>query len=113
MDPTLTDLAHHVARSRDLESLTRPMLELLKQVTGLEATYLTAIDLEESVQRVIFSTCSGKLEIPENLSVPWGDTLCKRALDEGRVFTDEVDQVWGDSDAARELGINTYLSRPL
>ena len=45
--------------------------------------------------------------------VPWGDTLCKRALEEGRAFTDDVAGCWGDSDAARQLGIQTYMSQPV
>src|SRR5262249_20769327 len=40
-------------------------------------------------------------------------TLCKRALDENRGFTNEASEVWGDSGAARALGIQTYLSRPV
>lgn len=51
--------------------------------------------------------------MPEGLEVPWGDTLCKRALDENRPFTDNVADCWGDSDAARALGIQPYLSSPV
>ena len=40
-------------------------------------------------------------------------TLCKRALDEGRLFTDDVASCWGDSDAAQALGIRTYASVPV
>ena len=53
------------------------------------------------------------MQIPEGLEVPWGDTLCKRALEEGRAFTDDVASCWGDSDAAKALGINTYMSQPV
>jgi len=45
--------------------------------------------------------------------VPWGDTLCKRALDESRPFTDDVAGIWGDSGAARSLGLQTYVSTPV
>lgn len=97
----------------DLEHLVRPMLELLEAVTGLSSTYLTMIDEGAGLQHILYSRNSSKLQIPEGLSVPWGDTLCKRALEEGRPFTDNVAECWGDSGAARELGINTYLSQPV
>ena len=113
MDAVLTQLAESVAQAHDLESLTRPMLELLEAVTGLESTYLTTIDADRNVQRILFSRNSRQLDIPEGLEVPWGDTLCKRALDEGRPYEDDVAARWGDSEAARNLGIRTYLSQPV
>lgn len=109
----LKKLAESVSSSRSLEDLTRPMLEMLEAVTGLESTYLTAIDLEHGLQRIVFARNAQTLQIPEGLSVPWNDTLCKRALEEGRMFTDDVAGCWGDSDAARELGIVTYVSTPV
>lgn len=113
MDPFLDKLVAAVSDSEDLESLVRPLLGLLESVTGLESTYLTTIDLDRNVQRIVFSRNTQALKIPEGLEVPWGDTLCKRALDEGRPFVDDVAACWGDSDAARVLGITTYLSEPV
>lgn len=113
MDPILTRLADSVAHADSLESLTRPLLELLEAVTGLESTYLTRIDFAEGVQQVLYARNTRNLQIPEGIVVPWSDTLCKRALDEGRMFTDDVATCWGDSDAARALGIATYVSTPV
>ena len=113
MDTILGRLADSVARADSLESLTRPLLELLEAVTGLESTYLTRIDFEAGVQQVLYARNTRRLEIPEGIVVPWADTLCKRALDEGRAYTDDVAACWGDSDAARELGIATYVSTPV
>ena len=110
MDTLLTQLSSSVSSARTLEDLTRPMLEMLEAVTGLESTYLTRIDLEQGLQHILYARNVRRLQIPEGLAVPWGDTLCKRALDEGRVYTDNVAECWGDSDAARELGIQTYVS---
>lgn len=113
MNAFTNKLALAISESDDLESLVRPLLELLEMVTGLESTYLTSIDLEESVQRILFARNSKILTIPEGISVPWQDTLCKRALEEQRLFTDDVGSCWGDSDAARALGLTTYLSEPV
>lgn len=113
MDQLLSFLSTTVPQAKSLEQLTRPLLTLLGQVTGMESTYLTTIDLEQGVQRVEFARNDGDMEIPEGLQVPWEDTLCKRALDEGRAYTDDVSGCWGDSDAARALGIRTYVSAPI
>ncbi|MGN6579700.1 MAG: sensor domain-containing diguanylate cyclase [Bordetella sp.] len=113
MDLQLDCLARSVASARTLEELTRPLLETLEAVSGLESTYLTTIDLEAGVQQILYARNTGLLQIPEGLSVPWNDTLCKRALEDGRFFTDDVGACWGDSAAARELGIHTYLSSPV
>jgi diguanylate cyclase len=109
----LARLSDSLATATSLRELTRPLLELLETVTGFESTYLTAVDLEHDVQQIQFARNSAALTIPEGMAVPWGDTLCKRALDEGRLYTDDVAGCWGDSAAARELGIQSYMSAPV
>lgn len=113
MDTIVAQLAVSLPAARSLEQLTRPLLEMLSKVTGLESTYLTSIDLEAGQQHVRFSRNTGSMEIPEGLTVPWSDTLCKRALEEGRMSTSDVSDCWGESDAARALGIQTYVSTPV
>jgi len=103
-------LANSVAHARTLEELVRPLLELLQTVTGLESTYLTMIDEDAGVQHILFARNTHRLQIPEGLSVSWEGTLCKRALEEGRPYTDDVANCWSDSAPARALGIATYAS---
>jgi diguanylate cyclase len=106
-------LADSVTTARTLEELVRPLLELLQTVTDLESTYLTTIDSEAGFQYILFSRNTSRLQIPEGLSVPWEGTLCKRALEEGLPYTDDVANCWADSAPARELGIATYVSTPV
>ena len=113
MEEMLSRFAESVTGARDLESLTRPLLELLEAVSGLESTYLTLIDESAGVQRILFSRNTKQMQIPEGLVVPWGDTLCKRALEENRACTSDVAARWGDSATARQLGIKTYMSQPV
>ena len=113
MDSFFAQLSDSVSKARTLEELTRPLLELLETVTGLESTYLTTVDLAEGRQHVLYARNSRELHIPEGVSVPWGDTLCKRAMDERRPYTDDVASVWADSEAAQQLGMQTYVSTPL
>ncbi len=113
MDQILSILSETIPRARTLEQLTRPLLTLLSQATGMESTYLTTIDTDAGVQRVEFARNMGDMVIPEGLVVPWADTLCKRALEENRMYSDNVAECWGDSDAAAALGIRTYLGAPI
>ncbi len=113
MDDFLDQLAAAVSDSEDLESLVRPLLGLLESITGMESTYLTMIDLQRNVQHIVFARNTQAMNIPEGLEVPWGDTLCKRAIDESRPYVEDVADCWGDSQAGRDLGINTYLSEPV
>lgn len=113
MDSTLSQPAQPLSAPRSLEELTRPLLELLQAVTGMESTYLTTIDEAGGTQHVLYARNTRQMQIPEGATFPWSDTLCKRALDEGRNFTDDVAVRWADSEAAAALGINSYLSKPV
>lgn len=109
----LDRLATAVAGTDDTESLVRPLLELLQLITGLDSTFLTSIDPDRRHLHVIYTRNAKAMEIPEGLSLPWGDSLCKRALDEERPYTDNVPERWGEADISRKLGITTYLSVPV
>ncbi|WP_114239744.1 sensor domain-containing diguanylate cyclase [Dyella sp. C9] len=106
-------LSESVTKAQTLEQLVRPLLELLQAATGLESTYLTTIDLGAGVQHILYASNTRQLLIPEGLEVPWEGTLCKRALEENRPYTDDVAQCWADSAPARALGIATYASTPV
>jgi len=112
-DNLVSQISTALTGETSFEGLVRQLLILLELATDLESTYLTKIDLDASVQNILFARNSKTMTIPEGLSVPWGDTLCKRALDEGRVYTNDVPSCWGDSDAAQALGIVTYVSTPI
>lgn len=113
MDSILTQLATSLPSAKSIEDLARPLLEMLSAATGLESTFLTTVDLDANVQHVRFARNAGTMSIPEGLPAPWPDTLCKRALDEGRVATSDVGECWGDSVVARQLDIQTYVSAPI
>lgn len=113
MQSMVQRLSHTVTSAQTLEGLTRPLLQILVELTRLDSAYLTTIHEERSVQHVRYALNAGSLLMPEGLEVPWSDTLCKRALDEGRMYTGNVGACWGDSDAARQLGIETYVSTPV
>ena len=113
MDNLLTSLSQSLKLAKSQEDLVRPLLEMLGQVTQLESTYLTTIDFEQALQHVLYARNTQQMQIPEGLTVPWNDTLCQRALAEGRMCTSNVQEHWGDSQAAQALGIRTYVSAPV
>ena len=109
----VTRLADAVSQADSLESLVRPLLDLLESFTGLASTYLTRVDLQAGMQQILYARNGGSLQIPEGLAVPWEDTLCKRALEQGRAYSDDVPAIWPDVEAAKSLGIRTYASAPV
>jgi len=113
MNPLLSRLSDSLVGANSLEDLARPLLEMLQEVTRMESTYLTRIDLQNSLQHVLYVRNTRRLEIPEGLAVPWGDTLCRRALEEERFYTPDVATCWSDSEAAASLGIQSYVSVPV
>lgn len=113
MDFSPSHLSSTLSQARTLEELVRPLLITLEQVTQLDSTYLTTIDFPNALQHVLYAHNTMQMQIPEGLTVPWADTLCQRSLAEGRTFTNNVQSCWGDSDAARALGIRTYVSTPV
>ena len=114
MDHLLDQLATSVTQARSLEQLTRPLLEMLETVTGLESTYLTTLDLSQGLQSVLYSrNGSERMTIAEGLAVPWSDTVCKRALDSGRHASNEVEADFGDSPHVSAMGIKTFLTAPI
>ena len=110
MSTLMAGMANTIERSNGLESLTRPLLELLQGMTGLESTYLTRIDEAAAQQRICYSHNAGALDIEEGLEVAWDDTLCRRALSDGTCYSNDVPRRWSDSSAAKSLGITTYVT---
>lgn len=112
-DLILARVSETLATEQSLESLVRQLLEMLEIVTEMESTYLTKIDISARLQHILYARNSQQMQIPEGLSVPWGDTLCKRAIDSSTFFSDHVGEQFPDCDAARALGITTYMSIPI
>ena len=101
------------AIAQTLEELTRPMLATLQALTGYDSVYLTTIDALAGLQHILFSNNAREMRIPEGLSVPWEDTLCRRALESGEFATCDAGSLWPDSEAAKALGIQSYVSTPV
>lgn len=106
-------LEPYATSSEGVERLVRPLLSELARLTELESTYLTFIDLQAGTQVIVYARNAGDLEIGEGLRVPWKDTVCKRSLERGVRCTSDVASSFGDSPAARELGLQSYVGVPV
>jgi diguanylate cyclase len=106
-------LAEAVAEGDDLEALARPLLKILSTMTGLESTCLTMVDAQQNVQATLFACNAGEIDLREGFEIPWNESLCQRAMSEGRPFIQDVASHWGDSAMVRETSIATYLSMPV
>ncbi|MFT2816692.1 sensor domain-containing diguanylate cyclase [Leifsonia sp. A12D58] len=113
MESVLAQLSHTVTAADSFEELTRPMLEMLAAVTGLESTYLTTIDRSADNQHVLFARNVGGIQVTEGLDVPFSQSVCKRALDEEVVYASDVATRWADNELAAQIGIQTYFSVPI
>lgn len=112
-DLILARVSETLATEQSLESLVRQLLEMLEIVTDMESTYLTKVDIEARLQHILYARNSKQMTIPEGLSVPWDETLCKRALDSDTMFSNDVPERWPECEAAKALGITTYMSIPV
>ena len=79
-DIILARVSETLTTEQSLESLVRQLLEMLELVTEMESTYLTKVDIEARLQHILYARNSKQMTIPEGLSVPWDETLCKRCL---------------------------------
>lgn len=79
-DFILARVSQTLAAEQSLETLVRQLLEMLEAVTRMESTYLTRIDTNAQRQQIMFAHNSSEMQIPEGFSVPWDESLCKRAL---------------------------------
>ena len=99
-------------RSETVDAV-HPVLNEILRMTGLSNAYLTSIDWEGSTQEIVAVSSTGNRLVSEGLRVAWSDSLCRRALEGGPQLTADVPRDYGDSAAARVLGIQSYVTVPV
>ena len=111
MNRPLDDVADTV--TTDLESVVRPILAGLAEASRMQSVYLTSMDWPAARQGILYVHNDGKNLITEGVSLPWSNTLCRRALVEGPSFTSDIQGAWPDAQAALELDLKTFISVPV
>lgn len=97
----------------DLEELTRPLLGALATIAGLECTYLTVFDWDRKEQEVRFVHCAGGVEIEEGSRLPLPPGVSQESLPGVTRSPAQMPKTHPDSQAARRLGLRTYVSVPV
>jgi K+-sensing histidine kinase KdpD len=97
----------------DFEGLTRPLLAALATIAGLETTYLTVFDWDRREQEVRFVHRSGGVEIEEGSHLPLPREVSQESLPGVTRSPPQMPKTHPDSQAARRLGLRTYVSVPV
>src|SRR5205807_9315013 len=115
MAPTARELlAEAAAAGEDLETVARGLLARLAQLTGLSSTYLAETRLSEDEQRIVFSYNSSEVfHIPEDISLPWSEGVCRFVVEGGPNYTTDAQKTFPKSSVARLLEIRTFISYPV
>lgn len=96
-----------------LESVARPLLELIQRVTGLETSFVTRIDWDDQVQDVVFALNTEELTVAEGSQLPWAESMCRWTFLSGRPATSDVPGEFAGSVGAEHLGMRTFVAVPI
>lgn len=99
--------------SSPLESVTRPLLRLVQHITGMETSFVTRIDWEAQRQDVLFSLNTGALQISEEITTDWNDSMCRSMFLAGHAASPDVG---GEGLATRNAvaaGMKSFVAVPI
>lgn len=104
-------LAQTVRDAHDLESLTRPLLQVVLRLTGLETAYLTVLEPQGLAHRYVCNT--GSIQLSEGALVPWPDSLCAAMQDKDLMFTGNAQVDLAECAIAGDVGLQSLVSVPV
>jgi diguanylate cyclase len=105
-------LANALRSSADLEGLTRPLLDAVLSLTGLETSYLTVLHDQEHLEHR-FVRNAGALELPEGFTLPWSQSLCSSMHAQRMTWTNDAGRDLADRPVAAAQGVVTFLTSPV
>lgn len=114
--PRLSDATHtrrDSAGEGTLENIVQPVLEAVLQVTGLESAYLTVLHPGRTWLEHRFVCNTGELQVPQGLTIPWIDSLCKRCRDLGLLWTADVEADLPPAPDLADQPVRTFVSIPV
>ena len=95
------------------ERSTRPLLQLVRELTGLETSFMTSIDWDAQTQTVVLSSNVGDLEVAEGSTIDWSDSMCRWAFLSGMEHTSDVPATYPGSVGGDVLGMRSFLAVPI
>jgi|GEM_PF-4618393 signal transduction histidine kinase len=96
-----------------LDKLIRPLLEALSKLAELDCTYLTVFDWDRREQEVRFVHRAGDVEIAEGTRLALPDGASREVLLGVTRSPAQMPSTHPDSQAAKRLGLQTYVSVPV
>lgn len=99
--------------SSSLESVSRPLLMLVKHITGMETTFVTAIDWDGQKQDVLFSLNTGDMQVSEGSQVDWHESMCRSVFLSGLAHTADVGGDVHATPAALALSMQSFVAVPI
>lgn len=112
-DAARADLQTHGDPASALETVSRPLLRVVQHITGMETSFVTAIDWDTQHQDVLFSLNTGELQVAENSTTEWSDSMCRSMFLAGQAASQDVG---GDVVATRnavDTGMQSFVAVPI
>ncbi len=104
----LLDQLAHTSGPPSTEVL-QETLAVLAELTSLDSVYVTKVDLGRDYQQILVAVNTGTPRIEPGTQIPWAETLCRRAIADGRQLVADAPASYPDADVITDLGIQTYL----
>jgi diguanylate cyclase (GGDEF)-like protein/PAS domain S-box-containing protein len=110
--PLLTSI---LEPGQPLDSVLPTLLGELAAISGLETAFVTEVlhDPPRQLTRYACNLNPAAMTIEEGLTVDWGQSLCRRMIEDRVVQHSEVGIRYSDVEVATRLGIETYVSIPV
>lgn len=96
-----------------LATTARPLLRLAQTITGMDTTFVTSIDWDEQNQTVLYALNVGPLEIAEDRTVDWHDSMCRSLFLSGVTQSADIGAEVPATAGAKALGMKTFFAVPI
>ncbi|WP_187770652.1 GGDEF domain-containing protein [Cognatilysobacter lacus] len=91
----------------------RPLLQLVQHLTGMETSFITAIDWESQAQDVVLSLNTGAITVAEGSRIDWSRSMCRSMFLAGRPHSADVTAEIAGSETAAALGMRSFFAVPI
>lgn len=96
-----------------LEAVSRPLLRLVQHISGMETSFITAIDWDTQQQDVLFSLNTGELHVAENSTTAWNDSMCRSMFLAGQAASSDVGGDVVATPHAVAAGMKSFVAVPI
>lgn len=102
-----------IADTSALEDVARPLLRLVQHISGMETSFVTAIDWDSQKQDVLFSLNTGEMQLPERSVVDWSDSMCRSVFLSGRSQSSAIGVEVPATSGAIALLMKSFFAVPI